>query len=204
MFTVCWKFPASLLSHLLSFYHWIPPGCLLDRFRGRFSGGSSAWIFRKGKKRPGQPRKMIYIHQALTLFLFFLLRGTRITHRRRRWGWSSSRSGWCPSRGWLSSQYLWWVFLRNISPLSLSSRVLSMGTCWSHPLMRSLPLPYLTLVIWVFPSGRRPGQWNLVNNSLFLCPGTFWSLGIYKCFVKSGVTRIIHNSPNIGVNYHIL
>ena len=155
----------------------MPPGRHLDRFGGRFPGGSSAWIFQKGKKRPVQPRKQIRIHQSLTLVLLFLLRGARITHRRRRWGWSSSRSGWGPIKGWFYSWSLWWVFLRSISPLSLLSRVLSMGTCWSHPLMQSLPLLSLTLVLRVFPSCWTPGWWNLVNNSLFLCPGTFWSLG---------------------------
>ena len=27
---------------------------------------------------------------------------------------------------------------------------------------------------------------------------------VYNCFVKLGLTRIMHNSPNEGVNYHIL
>ena len=39
--------PDSLLSHLISSYPWIPPGRHLDRFRGRFLGGSSVWIIQE-------------------------------------------------------------------------------------------------------------------------------------------------------------
>ena len=79
---------ASILSHLPSSYPWITPGRHLDICRDRLLGGSSAWISRKGKKRPGQPRTPTHIHQSLILFLLFLLRGTLSNHHRSRWGCS--------------------------------------------------------------------------------------------------------------------